>query len=294
MGTEIEEIKSRLNIIDVLGEYIRLEKAGINFKAVCPFHNEKTPSFMVSEERQMWHCFGCQKGGDVFSFVMEMEGVEFKEALRILAEKAGIEIKTYNYQKNKERNRTLEILEEATIFWEKRLWENTEGKIALNYLKNRGLRNETIKKFRLGYAPNGWKNILDFLIENGYKKFSSTNYLIQSFIQQHKSFKIRIKEGNNIPDFICTMLYPTIRSNRFIIIPTFKQCSRMPTPFVPHYKKKRIIVMPVQAVLGKSTKIITITHSTIECFNRCLPVITNVFCVFYICNKPGRNPERHV
>ena len=169
MGTEIEEIKSRLNIVDVLGEYIRLEKAGINFKSVCPFHNEKTPSFMVSEERQMWHCFGCQKGGDIFSFVMEIEGLEFKEALRILAEKAGVEIKNYDYQKNKEKNRTLDILEKITVFWEKKLWESAEGKTALNYLKNRGLREETIKKFRLGYAPNGWKNTLDFLAKNGYK-----------------------------------------------------------------------------------------------------------------------------
>lgn len=169
MGTEIEEIKSKLNIVDVLGEYIRLEKAGINFKAVCPFHNEKTPSFIVSEERQMWHCFGCQKGGDVFSFVMEMERIEFKEALKILAEKAGVEIKTFNYQKNRNKDKTLEILERTTVFWEKNLWNEPEGEKVLDYLKKRGLKNEIIKKFRLGYAPDGWRNTLDFLVRNGYK-----------------------------------------------------------------------------------------------------------------------------
>lgn len=168
MNSDVEEIKTRLNIVDVLRDYIRLEKAGANWRALCPFHNEKTPSFMVSEDKQMWHCFGCQKGGDVFGFVMEIEGLEFKEALKILAEKAGVELKRANPKLMAEKNRTLEILELAAKFYETQLWKG-EGKIKIiNYLKDRGLKEETIREFRLGYAPKGWRNSLSFLVGRGY------------------------------------------------------------------------------------------------------------------------------
>ena len=169
MGNDLEEIKSRLNIVDVLGEYIRLDKAGANWRAVCPFHNEKTPSFMVSEEKQIWHCFGCQKGGDIFGFVMEMEGLEFRETLKMLAEKAGVKLQSYNPQKTEEKSRTIEILEWATKFFEVQLWKGEGQRKVIGYLKERGLNDETIKEFRLGYAPSGWRNILNFLIKRGYK-----------------------------------------------------------------------------------------------------------------------------
>ena len=169
MGTDLEEIKGRLNIVDVLGEYIRLEKAGSNWRALCPFHNEKSPSFMVSEDKQFWHCFGCQKSGDIFSFVMEIEGLSFREALKLLADKAGVKLSGYDPKKTEAVNRTLEILELATKFYEVQLWKG-DGKIKIvNYLRERGLKDETIKEFRLGYAPKGWRNVLAFLTKRGFK-----------------------------------------------------------------------------------------------------------------------------
>jgi len=169
MNSDAEEIKSRLNIVDVLSEYIRLEKAGTNFKARCPFHNEKSPSFMVSEDKQIWHCFGCGKGGDIFGFVMEMEGLEFREALILLAEKAGVPIRKFNAKEEGQKNRVLEILELATKFYECQLWEGPGKNKILNYLRERGLKDETIKDFRLGYAPDGWEFMLKFLTGRKYE-----------------------------------------------------------------------------------------------------------------------------
>jgi DNA primase len=168
MNSDVEEIKNRLSIVDVLGGYIRLEKAGVNFRARCPFHNEKTPSFVVSEEKQIWHCFGCQKGGDIFKFVMEMEGLEFKEALKLLAEKAGVELKRFDGKTEAKKNRIFEILELTTKFYEYQLWEGPGKNKILSYLRERGIKDETIKNFRLGYAPKGWENILNFLVSRGY------------------------------------------------------------------------------------------------------------------------------
>lgn len=169
MNSSVEEIKSRINVVDLIGEYIKLNKAGTNYKAPCPFHNEKTPSFMVSEEKQIWHCFGCGKGGDAFGFLMELEGLEFKEVLKILADKAGVQLPSYNPKESSSKNKALEILELATKFYEKQLWEGSGKEKILKYLHERGLKDESIKEFRLGYAPDGWNNIIKFLLDRGYK-----------------------------------------------------------------------------------------------------------------------------
>jgi DNA primase len=148
----IDQIKQKLDILEVLGDYIRLTKAGRNWKARCPFHAERTPSFMVSPERQIWHCFGCGLGGDIFGFVMKMEGIEFGDALRLLARKAGVVLKKQDPQIQSQKKRLYEICELAARFFEVQLQKTKEGEKALSYLKERGLKTETIKEWRVGWA----------------------------------------------------------------------------------------------------------------------------------------------
>lgn len=175
MDSIVPEIKSKLNIVDVVGSYLRLTKAGAYWKACCPFHNEKTPSFTVNEERQAFHCFGCGKGGDIFSFVQEIEGIEFREALKLLAERAGVEVPVYRkagvfgHESVEEPDRTREILELSTKFFEKQLWEGEGAKTALPYLRKRGLSDESIRTFRVGYSLSGWRHLHDFLVSRGYR-----------------------------------------------------------------------------------------------------------------------------
>ncbi|MDD4531544.1 MAG: DNA primase [Candidatus Pacebacteria bacterium] len=173
MSSDIEEIKSRLNIVDVVGAYIKLEKAGINYRARCPFHSEKSASFFVSPSRQLWHCFGgCNEGGDVFKFVMKIEGIEFVDALKILADKAGVQLKkgSADYEKMKsERQVLLDLSERATKFFSAQLKSGT-GTEVLDYLKKRGLTEETIRDWRIGYAPNSWQSLSDYLIGQGFAR----------------------------------------------------------------------------------------------------------------------------
>ncbi|MDP1845137.1 MAG: CHC2 zinc finger domain-containing protein [Candidatus Moranbacteria bacterium] len=187
MNSDVEEVKSRVNIVELIGEYIRLTKAGSNWKALCPFHNEKSPSFIASEERRSWHCFGCGKGGDAFSFVMEMEGIGFREALEQLAQKAGVQLKKYEGTKKKEdsvKPKLYKILELAAKWYEKNLWEGTGKEKILKYLRERGLTDETMRKFRLGYAPEGWRNILEFLLKKNYNiaDISKTGLLVEKSV----------------------------------------------------------------------------------------------------------------
>ncbi len=165
-NSPIDEIKNRLDIVDVVKEYVKLEKSGVNYRALCPFHSEKTPSFFISPSRQIWHCFGgCGKGGDIFKFIMEVEGIEFNDALRILAAKAGIELKKQDPKNKSERHRVYEICELATRFFEKKLKEN-EG--PYKYLIKRGIKEESIKEWRVGYSPESWNDLLSFLENKGY------------------------------------------------------------------------------------------------------------------------------
>ena len=166
MPSPVEDIKARLSIVDVVGSYIRLIKAGSNFKANCPFHNEKTPSFFVSPSRDSWHCFGCNSGGDIFSFVSRLEGVEFPEALQILAARAGVELKKEDPRFVNERKRLFNLFDEAVKFYESELSKRDD---VFKYLEMRGLLKKTINDFRLGYAHQSWDRLTSFLKSKGYK-----------------------------------------------------------------------------------------------------------------------------
>jgi len=160
-----EEIKSKLDITEVLGEYISLRPAGGNLRAVCPFHQEKTPSFMVSPEKQIWHCFGCGRGSDIFGFVMEMEGLNFSEALRLLAPKAGVTLKREDMEESSKRSRLLEVVELARDYYHLQLFKNESIK---KYLKDRGLNEETVRSFKIGYSPESWDDVITLLKQKKY------------------------------------------------------------------------------------------------------------------------------
>jgi len=194
MPDTIEQIKSKLDVVDVISGYIKVQKSGVNYKARCPFHNEKTASFYISPERQIWHCFGCAKGGDMFGFIKEIESVEFPEALRILAQRAGVELERYAPAAKSEKALLYEICETAAKFFEKQLTHSQTGQKALAYLKERGLSDETIKEFRLGYAPDDWHALGKFLVDCGFKDIAITaaGLAVQKDNRQYDRFRSRI------------------------------------------------------------------------------------------------------
>jgi DNA primase len=159
------EVKNRLSVVDVVGETVQLRKAGTTFKGLCPFHGEKTPSFVVTPARETWHCFGCGLGGDIFSFVMQRDGVPFPEALRLLAGKAGVELDERTRRDDIRKARLREAMEAAIAFYHAVLTSSKIGQPALDYLRSRGFTDETIETYQLGWAPGGWDAMIGRLGE---------------------------------------------------------------------------------------------------------------------------------
>lgn len=171
---KIAEIRERASIAEVIGNHVALKKSGSSFKGLCPFHNEKTPSFYVHPQRGFYHCFGCKASGDVFSFLMHVEGKTFPEVARDLAEQTGVEIPAYDPQREaehqrhkKETERLSAITEQATAFYLAQLHEHPDAGIARAELEKRGISREWAEKFRLGYAPHGWDSLVRFLERAG-------------------------------------------------------------------------------------------------------------------------------
>ncbi len=195
----IAEIRNAADIVDIISDVVMLRKAGRNYKALCPFHSEKTPSFTVSPEKQIFHCFGCGAGGDVFTFLKDYEGLSFTEAARTLAKRYGINIpeKEMSYgelRKIRERENLLDINFKAAEFFHKILVEDKRGRQAFDYLIKRGINRETVNDFNLGYAPRGWNNLLDFFSKKGIK----TDLLLKSGLivpgKNNRSFYDRFRE----------------------------------------------------------------------------------------------------
>ena len=162
------EIKSKLPVLDVVGETVALKRAGSAYKGLCPFHSEKTPSFIVSPDRESWRCFGCGEGGDIFTFLMRRDGIDFREALSRLAEKAGVELSAQTAREDRHRKRLRDALEAAIAWYREVLLQTPQAEKARAYLAERGLSAETLERFGIGYAPSSWDALTKRLTGRGF------------------------------------------------------------------------------------------------------------------------------
>jgi len=241
MDNPVEEIKKRLDIVEYIGSFISLKKAGRNFKAVCPFHSEKTPSFVVSPERQIWHCFGaCGEGGDVVKFLMKWENITFIEALRELAQKTGVTLKRISFEdkvwKKRERYFNMNLL--AAEFFEYLLNKTKFGEKGMDYLKNRGIKSATIKKFQLGYAPSSWDSLRLFLKK---KKFEEEEIYENGLL-------VKNERGSYYDRFRGRLMFPIKDSRDYVIgfsgrslDDKEKQAKYINTPETPIYHKRETL-----------------------------------------------------
>ncbi len=168
MPTPVEDIKARIDIVDFIGESLPLKSTGNNWKGKCPFHNEKTPSFMVTRERGSWHCFGCGRGGDIFTFVQEQEGLDFPEALQLLAKRAGVQLRDYNAAEQTQRTKVLDVLRWVSRYYQEVLNKSSDAEPARKYVQQRGISETSLEDFGVGYAPAAWDVTFQALKKKGF------------------------------------------------------------------------------------------------------------------------------
>jgi DNA primase len=237
---EIEEIRSKIDLVQYISETIPLKKAGRNFKACCPFHAEKTPSFMVSPERQIWKCFGCQKSGDIFGFVMETERLEFGEALRLLAKKAGVTLKSYQPSKTEsEKEKFYQINHLASEYFHYLLLNHQIGQKALTYILERGISKDSLKQFKIGYSPPFWDGIQKFLV-------NKKGYLVQDL--EKAGLAIKSERGSFYDRFRDRLMFPLLdhRGNVTgfagrLLDPNAKEAKYVNTPETAIYHKSELL-----------------------------------------------------
>lgn len=208
---KISDIKNAADIVEIISDYVVLKKTGKNYVGLCPFHSEKTPSFTVNSEKQIFHCFGCGEGGNVFTFLMKKDGLSFPESVRQIGKRYGVELPRKSFNERDNRSDEKEILyninKHAMEFFRGNLQNSKTGKIALAYLENRGIKNEIIREFNLGYAPDGWNNLLNYF----YRKKVSQ-------IDVEKSGLISRKDNSRYYDrFRSRIMFPIIDMNNRVI-----------------------------------------------------------------------------
>jgi len=196
-----ELVKENIDIVDVISEYVNLQRAGKNFKGLCPFHQEKTPSFTVNPDNQFYYCFGCNAGGDVFNFLMEIENITFYESLKILAQRAGLELpgrSKFNKKVNKKRERFFQLYKLSARFYHYLLLNEDVGEKAVKYLKGRGFTETDMEDFNLGFAPNKWSSLYKFLTNRDY----DTEELIEA------GLVLKSKSGSCYDRFRARIMFP--------------------------------------------------------------------------------------
>lgn len=233
----IEEIKTKLDLAEFLRGYLEIKPAGKNFKALCPFHKEKTPSFIISPERQIWHCFGCGAGGDIFTFLMKYENLEFYEALKILAEKAGIELRRVSPAEQREFGVLYDLNQAAADFFVEEL---NRSPVAREYLLNRGVKTAVIDEFALGFAPNDFENLTIYLINKGFD--------VRDILRS--GLAVKSEKGKIFDRFRGRIMFPLHNSFGKVvgfsgrILPMFESAEAakyLNSPETPIFNKSRII-----------------------------------------------------
>jgi DNA primase len=237
---QIEEIRSKIDLVQFISESLPLKKAGRNFKGLCPFHGEKTPSFIVSPERQIWHCFGCGAGGDVFGFLMQAERIEFGEALRLLAKKTGVTLQSYQPTKSEsEKEKLFQVNHLAAEFFHYLLLNHKIGEKALSYILQRGISKDSLSLFKIGYAPPMWDGLQKFLV--GKKGFAPDNL-------EKAGLTIRGSRSGFYDRFRDRLMFPLLdhRSNVMgfagrLLDPNVKEAKYVNTPETLLYHKSELL-----------------------------------------------------